>query len=64
VNAIDALIVLRHSAGLPNTPSPECVAQGDVDCSGVINAVDALLIQRFSAGLPVNYPQGCPPIGT
>jgi hypothetical protein len=64
VNSIDALIALRDAAGLPNLASDECVAQADVNCNGIINSLDALLILRYGAGLSVNYPHGCPPIGT
>jgi hypothetical protein len=62
INSVDALLVLRQSAGLP--VNAECLPNGDVNCDGTINSVDALLILRFSASLPVNYPPGCPPIGS
>jgi TolB protein len=73
VNALDALIILRHVAGLPftvpdcsppGTPGPNSVQKGDLNCDGEVNAVDALLILRFVAGLPVTLPPGCPEIGT
>jgi plastocyanin len=61
INSIDALKVLRHSAGLN---SPPCIALGDVDCNGLINSIDALKILRHSAGLPpAPKPSGCPDIG-
>jgi hypothetical protein len=78
VNAVDALKVLRHSAGLSVSQNEPCqdIGQpvvggimGNVNCSTEtdplkrVNAVDALQILRAAAGLPmVNLPQGCPPI--
>jgi hypothetical protein len=68
INAVDALKVLRHVAGLPVTqigPEPDACTnigagpvtgggvQGDVDCSGGSNAIDALKVLRHTAGLPV-----------
>ena len=72
VDAVDALKVLRHVAGLPVSQSPGCPAIvsavaslfGDVDCGGDIDAVDALLILRHVAGLPVDQQPGCPAIGS
>jgi hypothetical protein len=75
VNSIDALKVLRYSAGLPVTQEPGCVqigtligqVFGDVDCGGVVNSIDALKVLRFSAGLPVTQvgpePDSCTDIG-
>ncbi len=70
VDAVDALAVLRHTAGLAVAQPPECAALdtgnplfGDVNCSGIVDAVDALAILRFAAGLPVDQPPDCPPIG-
>jgi len=76
VTSVDALKVLRHSAGLSVAQSEPCMdigagplvsgwVQGDVNCSGgvtPVNAVDALLILRRVAGLSVNVPALCPPI--
>ncbi|HET8944015.1 MAG TPA: thrombospondin type 3 repeat-containing protein [Dehalococcoidia bacterium] len=71
VNAVDALNVLRHTAGLSVVQDEPCAdigeniavgLQGDVNCDGKVNAVDALLILRTVAGLSVNIPQGCPAI--
>ena len=74
VNAADALMVLRHNAGLSvaqNEPCPDIGtmlssgwAMGDVNCNGAVNAVDALLILRAVAALAVAIPPGCPPIIT
>jgi hypothetical protein len=75
VNSIDALKVLRHSAGLAVTQAEPCLdiglmlpsgyRMGDVNCSGggtPVNSVDALLILRANAGLVVGIPAGCPEI--
>jgi len=56
INAVDALGVLRKSAGLS---APPCVGAADVNCSGGLNSVDALLILRTSAGL-IPKPTTCP----
>ncbi len=64
INSVDALVALRHSAGLTNTASLACVMQGDTDCNGFINAIDALRLLRYSVELPVSYPEGCPAIGS
>ena len=61
VEAVDALSLLRHVAGLP--PLAACLDLGDVDCDSGIDAVDALLVLRYVAALPVSLPPGCPPIG-
>lgn len=61
VNALDALQVLRASAGLSTTAG--CLVDADTDCDGDRDSVDALRILRHSAGLPVNYPPGCPAMG-
>lgn len=69
VNAVDALKVLRHTAGLAVVQDEPCAdigtiiaagLQGDVNCDGEVNAVDALLILRTVAELSVSLPQGCP----
>jgi hypothetical protein len=56
INAVDALGVLRKSAGLS---APACVGAADVNCSGGLNSVDALLILRATAGL-IPKPTTCP----
>jgi hypothetical protein len=56
VNSIDALGVLRKSAGLS---APSCVGAADMNCDGNVNAIDALLILRVSAGL-APQPTSCP----
>jgi len=48
-DAVDALAVLRLSAGLPEAAA--CASAADADCSGSLEAVDALLLLRFAAGL-------------
>jgi protocatechuate 3,4-dioxygenase beta subunit len=68
VDAVDALRILRHVAGLyPNEP-PGCPlidsgnpVQGDVNCDKIADAVDALGILRYVAGLSTGFPLGCPP---
>ena len=72
VNSIDALKVLRHSAGLPVQQNEPCVdiglltvsgwERGNVNCSASVNSVDGLLILRDTAGLSATLPAGCPPI--
>jgi hypothetical protein len=63
IDSVDALKVLRGTAGLPNAGG--CLAAyGDVNCSGAVGSVDALLILRHVAGLGVSLPLGCPLIGS
>ena len=76
VNSVDALKVLRHSAGLSVVQNEPCLdiglprlltppddwKVGDVDCSGAVNSIDALKILRANAGLSANIPPGCPAI--
>jgi len=76
VNSIDALKVLRFSAGLSVSQSEPCLdvglarllappndwKMGDVDCSGTLNAIDALKILRAVAGLSVAKPALCPEV--
>ena len=75
VDAVDALLTLRHDAGLPANTG-DCpdfgeavpaggpsLTWGDIDCNGAINAVDALKLLRFDAGLSVEQEDGCPTIG-
>ncbi len=72
IDAVDALKVLRFSAGLSVLQDEPCTnlgqprlsgyLKGDVNCSGSIDSVDALLILRSNAGLPVALPPGCPGI--
>jgi hypothetical protein len=61
VDAVDALWVLRHTAGLE--PGAGCLLAANVDCSLAVDSVDALLILRHAAGLPAER-EGCPPPGT
>ena len=72
VDAVDALKVLRHVAGLPvsqNEPCPDIGSSvasvfGDVDCSSSVDAVDALKVLRHVAGLSVSQNEPCPDIGS
>ncbi len=62
INSVDALLVLRHSAGLPaNAPCMDLA--GNTNCDAGINAIDALRILRFAASLPNGVPAGCTAIG-
>jgi len=61
VNSVDALGVLRSTAGLS---TPACIDAADVSCDDAVNSIDSLFILRYVAGLPANLPGGCPPIGT
>jgi hypothetical protein len=63
VNAVDALYVLRWTAGVGPPVPPECEPLADADCSGAIDAVDALAVLRYVAALPVNAAPGCPALG-
>ena len=60
-DAVDALQVLRKTAGLPTDAA--CLFAADIDCDGDQDAVDALNILRNNAGLPIEQPTGCPQIG-
>jgi hypothetical protein len=76
VDPIDALLTMRHDAGL-DTVTSDCLGMGgtvqieggaqhiwgDVDCSGEVNLVDALKILIFDAGSPVSQAAGCPGMG-
>jgi hypothetical protein len=72
VNSVDALALLRYSAGLAAGQTEPCLevgqalpstwAMGDVDCSGGVSPVDALKVLRAVAGLPVSLPGPCPAI--
>ena len=62
VDAVDALWVLRLTAGLP--ADVQCLAAGDADCDGDADAVDALLILRYVADMPVPPVPSCPPVGS
>lgn len=68
VTAVDALVELRHLAGLDDscyeTGMAGASAGGDVDCSGSTTAVDALKILRFVARMKVDQTEPCPDIGT
>jgi hypothetical protein len=61
VTALDALHVLRDSAGV--STSAACLPDGDSDCDGDLDAIDALRILRHTVGLSVTYPAGCPAMG-
>ncbi len=76
-NPVDALLTLRHDAGLSaNTgdcPEMGVVVEvvgasphlwGDVDCGGEITPVDSLKLLRFDAGLSVPQAAGCPLLGS
>ena len=63
VDSMDALLVLKYLATVPNIGVCAAVA-ADVDCDGEAGAVDALQILRQTAGLAVDLPPGCPPIGS
>ncbi len=62
VDSVDALMVLRDTAGLPH--SAGCIAAGDVDCDEDKDSVDALFILRHVAALSNPIPPDCRPIGT
>ena len=75
VNAIDALKVLRFSAGLSYTQNEPCKKigietlpsgkiQGDVDCGNTVASVDSLKLQRYAAALPYTQTEPCPDIGS
>jgi hypothetical protein len=53
VNSIDALLVLRISAGLA-VPLP-CTGDGDVNHDGRLNAIDAFLMVQYTAGLITSF---------
>jgi hypothetical protein len=72
VSSVDALKVLRYSAGLLVEQDEPCLdlgdsapwgwGIGDVNCSAGVNAVDALLVLRAAAVLPLAVPAGCPAV--
>ena len=61
VTSVDALAVLRSTAGLPVTA--DCLSDANVNCDAVLDSIDALTILRAIAKLPVSLPPGCPDIG-
>lgn len=76
VDAVDALVSLQSTAGLPYNQQPDCLSLGsavpaggdpqvfgDIDCDGDVDAVDALQILRHVVGLLANQQPGCPAIG-
>jgi parallel beta-helix repeat protein len=72
---IDALLTLRHDAGLPAgtgecpefgdavSASGSALTWGDIDCDGTVGPVDGLKILRHDAGLPVQQEPDCSEIG-
>lgn len=54
IDAVDALLILRHVAGF-NNGRPV-----DVNCDGKVGPDDALVILRFVSGLPVLIAPDCP----
>jgi hypothetical protein len=74
INSIDALKILRFSAGLSVAQSEPCLdlplpltsgfGHGDVDCSNTNpNSIDALKVLRAVAGLPVQTACSGPVVG-
>ncbi len=73
ISSVDALKILRFSAGLSVAQSEPCkdigdaigstFDQGDVDCNGAVNSVDALKVLRAVAGLTVSTSCVDPVIG-
>ncbi len=77
VDPIDALVTMRHDAGL-QTYTAACPGMswtvgivggsprtwGDVDCSGEVNPIDALKVLGFDAGMTPSQEAGCPGMGT
>jgi hypothetical protein len=75
INSVDALKVLRATAGLSVTQTEPCPdigtenhpngeLQGDVNCSTGVNSVDALFLLRYTAALPAAQVEPCPDIGS
>ncbi|HSP55490.1 MAG TPA: hypothetical protein VLS25_07875 [Dehalococcoidia bacterium] len=70
-DAVDALGILRHVAGLGVSQEPGCPSVGagsptqfgDLDCNGSVDPVDALRILRFVADLSNPLFEGCWAIG-
>ena len=60
VDTVDALAILRHSAGLS---AAACEHLADVQCDGDVDTIDALQVLRWGAALSVSQQPGCPPIG-
>jgi hypothetical protein len=74
VNSVDALKVLRYSAGLGYSQTEPCKKignetlangkiQGDIDCSNSVNSVDSLKLLRYSSLLAYSQTEPCPDIG-
>lgn len=61
IDAVDALVLLRHLAAIGEAPG--CLEAADVDCNGALDATDALKALRFVAGLAVSQSEPCPEIG-
>lgn len=56
VGAGDAVLVLRHSAGLANLSDAQKDI-GDVNADKSLNSADAILILRYSAGIITKFPR-------
>ena len=50
VNTLDAVFILKHSAGIL-TLEGQAFIQGDVNVNGKVNTADATLILKYAAGL-------------
>ncbi|HRY31560.1 MAG TPA: M6 family metalloprotease domain-containing protein [Bacteroidales bacterium] len=57
VNAVDALLILRHFVNLSPLTGLALKA-GNVDNSPVVNTIDALMVQRRAVGLMESFPAG------
>ena len=60
VDALDALLVLRGSAGF----YLDACLQPDVDCDHDIDSIDALKILLYTVGRKYTQVEPCPDIGT
>ncbi len=61
VNAIDAALVLQHTAGLL---ALDDIERSDVDCDDQLSSIDSLLILQFIGRLIGPPSQACPPVGS
>lgn len=80
INSVDALQVLRDTAGLPTNQEHPCPVigepfalpagggsdplWGDVDCDEAVGSLDALKLLQSVAALPYGQTEPCPDIGT